>query len=227
MAFFFFQTQLRRSKRSVREATYPLDVSRNAQDPTTRSWLATMLYHKSDFKSSSRQNRDSRLKRVCNLEITIDHTLFQAKLSEHREVEKAHKVILQLVASHTASATEIFENTNFNGIEGISFVVQRIHVRPTNRHSKRNTFDYKLVYLTFVFAVFRSTPVTTATVVWLPLTRSVRWPWMRRTCFTSFPSWTTKTFAWLTFGHTETSRRERLVSPTWLAPRVSFTFLLR
>ncbi|KAK8787641.1 hypothetical protein V5799_022582, partial [Amblyomma americanum] len=73
------------------------------------------------------QERRVGLKRVCNLEVLVDHTLFEAVLTDMSgEREKALDAITAMVATHTAAATDVFSRTDFGGITGISFEVQRV-----------------------------------------------------------------------------------------------------
>ncbi|KAH7951344.1 hypothetical protein HPB52_008017 [Rhipicephalus sanguineus] len=73
------------------------------------------------------------LKRVCNVEVVVDHLLFESYLNEEGgERDKALEAITTMVGTHAASATEIFGKTDFEGITGISFEVQRLRINESN-----------------------------------------------------------------------------------------------
>ncbi|KAH9368519.1 hypothetical protein HPB48_007816 [Haemaphysalis longicornis] len=73
------------------------------------------------------------MKRVCNLEILVDHTLFQSVLEDSNgEEEKARETITSIIHTHTASVSEIFKGTSFNGITDIVFEVQRVQVNDSS-----------------------------------------------------------------------------------------------
>lgn len=73
------------------------------------------------------------MKRVCNLEILVDHTLFEAVLEDlNGEEEKARDTIIAMIATHTASVSEVFKSTSFNGVTDIVFEVQRIQINDSS-----------------------------------------------------------------------------------------------
>ncbi|XP_054926180.1 disintegrin and metalloproteinase domain-containing protein 10-like [Dermacentor andersoni] len=73
------------------------------------------------------------LKRVCHLQINVDHLLFEAVLQDvEGDVVRAYDTVTAMVASHAASASEIFGATNFLGITGISFAVQHVQINDSS-----------------------------------------------------------------------------------------------
>ncbi|CAN7938952.1 unnamed protein product [Ixodes hexagonus] len=118
-----------RSKRSVQEPVKireGVDVSR--VNGTCEPRHAPAAPAEMEGRKRSAQPLRSNLKRVCNLEIIIDHTLYEAKLTEHFEDSKAKQALMDLVHSHVSSARDIYKHTDFNGIKDISFEVQRTHI---------------------------------------------------------------------------------------------------
>ncbi|XP_049524999.1 disintegrin and metalloproteinase domain-containing protein 10 [Dermacentor silvarum] len=72
-------------------------------------------------------------KRVCHLTINVDHLLFEAVLQDvEGDVVRAYDTVTAMVASHAASASEIFGATDFLGITGISFAVQRVQINDSS-----------------------------------------------------------------------------------------------
>ncbi|XP_037520731.2 disintegrin and metalloproteinase domain-containing protein 10-like [Rhipicephalus sanguineus] len=85
------------------------------------------------------------VQRVCNIEITVDHTFYEMVSSDvNGDANKVHADITSLVHTHVASATEIFGSTNFSGITDISFVVQRLQINDSSacEGSVRRTNPY-------------------------------------------------------------------------------------
>ncbi|XP_075748140.1 disintegrin and metalloproteinase domain-containing protein 10 homolog [Rhipicephalus microplus] len=74
--------------------------------------------------------RKTYVQRVCNLEIAVDHTLFEAvsswQVGGPDKIIRARQELTSMVAKHVKAVSEIFGGTNFNGITGIEFVVQRL-----------------------------------------------------------------------------------------------------
>ncbi|KAL3203637.1 hypothetical protein MRX96_041828 [Rhipicephalus microplus] len=74
--------------------------------------------------------------RVCNLEIAVDHTLFEAvsswQVGGPDKIIRARQELTSMVAKHVKAVSEIFGGTNFNGITGIEFVVQRLVINDTS-----------------------------------------------------------------------------------------------
>lgn len=59
--------------------------------------------------------------------MVVDHLLFESYLDEEGgDRDKALEAITAMVGTHAAAATEIFSKTDFEGITGISFEVQRL-----------------------------------------------------------------------------------------------------
>ncbi|XP_077484519.1 disintegrin and metalloproteinase domain-containing protein 10-like [Amblyomma americanum] len=79
--------------------------------------------------ATGRGLRERPPRRVCNLEITIDHLLHAHFLDEARgEAGRARERVTALVAQHVARASDVFRSTNFGGIEDVSFTVHRIKI---------------------------------------------------------------------------------------------------
>ncbi|KAL1431490.1 hypothetical protein MTO96_014135 [Rhipicephalus appendiculatus] len=80
--------------------------------------------------------RKTYVQRVCNLEIAVDHTLFEAVSSwqggEQDRILRARQELTSMVAKHVKAVSEIFGATNFNGLTGIEFVVQRLVINDTS-----------------------------------------------------------------------------------------------
>ncbi|XP_075749213.1 disintegrin and metalloproteinase domain-containing protein 10 homolog [Rhipicephalus microplus] len=73
------------------------------------------------------------LKRVCNVEVVVDHLLFESYLNEEGgDRDRALEAVTTMVGTHAAAATEIFSKTDFEGITGISFEVQRLRINESN-----------------------------------------------------------------------------------------------
>ncbi|KAH6931004.1 hypothetical protein HPB50_021315 [Hyalomma asiaticum] len=82
---------------------------------------------------SPKRRAASELKRVCNVEVVVDHLLFESYLDEEGgDRDKALEAITTMVGTHAAAATEIFSKTDFEGITGISFEVQRLRINESN-----------------------------------------------------------------------------------------------
>ncbi|XP_064463786.1 disintegrin and metalloproteinase domain-containing protein 10-like [Ornithodoros turicata] len=83
-------------------------------------------------------------RRVCNLEIVIDHLLYTKFSRPDGNRRRTEERLTGLVASLVTRVNRIFRSTNFNGIEDISFVVQNIKINDTSdcvgAKSRRNPF---------------------------------------------------------------------------------------
>ncbi|CAN7941005.1 unnamed protein product, partial [Ixodes hexagonus] len=67
-------------------------------------------------------------RRVCNLKINIDHTLYSKMYETEQDHMKAHASLKSLVFRHVNRASQVYRKTNFGGIEDISFAVQHIRI---------------------------------------------------------------------------------------------------
>ncbi|KAH6930994.1 hypothetical protein HPB50_021305 [Hyalomma asiaticum] len=73
------------------------------------------------------------LKRVCHLQINVDHLLFEAVLQDvGGDTVRAYDTVTAMIASHVAAASEMFAATDFRGIMGISFAVQRAQINDSS-----------------------------------------------------------------------------------------------
>ncbi|KAK8756198.1 hypothetical protein V5799_001102 [Amblyomma americanum] len=78
-------------------------------------------------RASFSEGQSGSPKRVCHLHIGVDHLLFEAVLEDLEGDEvRARDTVIALVASHVAAASEMFGATDFMGVTGISFAVQRV-----------------------------------------------------------------------------------------------------
>ncbi|XP_064467390.1 disintegrin and metalloproteinase domain-containing protein 10-like isoform X1 [Ornithodoros turicata] len=75
---------------------------------------------------------DPDAKKVCNMEIAVDHTLYELFLYDFGEPLRARDMISGIVSSHMSSASEILRNTNFGGITGITLDAERVHINDSN-----------------------------------------------------------------------------------------------
>ncbi|XP_064470931.1 disintegrin and metalloproteinase domain-containing protein 10-like [Ornithodoros turicata] len=66
--------------------------------------------------------------RLCNLHVTIDHTLYRFFLSSSFDESSAKDRIVATVASHVYSASQIFSTTDFDGVVGVSFAVHTLQI---------------------------------------------------------------------------------------------------
>ncbi|XP_064463743.1 disintegrin and metalloproteinase domain-containing protein 10-like isoform X2 [Ornithodoros turicata] len=83
-------------------------------------------------------------RRVCNLQVSIDHHLFEYVSQVVENALHVRQRLTALVAAHAAKLNEVFGSTNFDGIEDISFIVQRIKINDSTSclgsKSKNNPF---------------------------------------------------------------------------------------
>ncbi|XP_049525163.1 disintegrin and metalloproteinase domain-containing protein 10 homolog [Dermacentor silvarum] len=84
---------------------------------------------------TTRARGGGRERRVCNLEVNVDHLLHAHFLDDARgEGSRARERITALVAQHVARASDVFRAVDFGGVEDVSFTVQRIrHDAPPGR----------------------------------------------------------------------------------------------
>ncbi|XP_065298967.2 disintegrin and metalloproteinase domain-containing protein 10-like [Dermacentor albipictus] len=86
-----------------------------------------------DPRGDAGHRQGKSVQRVCNIELSVDHTFYEMVSSDmYGDAAKIHADITSLVHTHVASASEIFGNTNFNGITDISFVVQRLQINDSS-----------------------------------------------------------------------------------------------
>lgn len=135
-------TNLRRARRSVTAAELAPQVS---QAPDANALGNTSEDSGASQRLSRRRTADEHpqgdaggrqgksVQRVCNIELSVDHTFYEMVSSDmYGDTTKIQADITSLVHTHVASATEIFGNTNFNGITDISFVVQRLQINDSS-----------------------------------------------------------------------------------------------
>ncbi|XP_065297900.1 disintegrin and metalloproteinase domain-containing protein 10-like isoform X1 [Dermacentor albipictus] len=138
------QSQQRRLKRSVMD----LDLETTPMTSAIRRKVAAYgsgIHGRNLSKTPSNRGglldpegtlRKTYVQRVCNLEIAVDHTLFEAVASwqgnEHDKILRARQELTSMVSKHVKAVSEIFGGTNFNGITGIEFVVQRLVINDSS-----------------------------------------------------------------------------------------------
>ncbi|KAL3227019.1 hypothetical protein MRX96_024383 [Rhipicephalus microplus] len=88
--------------------------------------------------------RDGRERRVCNLEVNVDHLLHAHFLDDARgDGARARERITAMVAQHVARASDVFRAADFGGVEDISFTVQRIRINDSLSCATDKTSDEK------------------------------------------------------------------------------------
>ncbi|XP_077485119.1 disintegrin and metalloproteinase domain-containing protein 10-like [Amblyomma americanum] len=123
-------TRRRRSKRSLLTQARHVSADIGQTPPhgiQGRGWAnsSTALLR----RASSSEGQSGSPKRVCHLHIGVDHLLFEAVLEDLEGDEvRARDTVIALVASHVAAASEMFGATDFMGVTGISFAVQRVQI---------------------------------------------------------------------------------------------------
>lgn len=70
-------------------------------------------------------------RRVCNLELNLDHTLYEKFLSSTNDTLQTREHLAAVAAAHVNRANKIFGAVNFGGIEDISFMMA-IELRQTS-----------------------------------------------------------------------------------------------
>ncbi|XP_064467723.1 disintegrin and metalloproteinase domain-containing protein 10-like [Ornithodoros turicata] len=79
-------------------------------------------------KKPRKATKESMAYRMCNLLITIDHTLYAHHSYGSATDEEIRDRIVTVVASHVDAASHIFSSTNFQGVSGIMFRVETLKV---------------------------------------------------------------------------------------------------
>ncbi|XP_077564464.1 disintegrin and metalloproteinase domain-containing protein 10 homolog [Haemaphysalis longicornis] len=133
-----------RVRREDRGSRWLRETHASLAPPPKSSGVATDGSDSSDINASSKRANSGRrsrrprqlglsVRRVCNLEISVDHTLFEVTLADmNGDTTRAHAAITGLVATHVNAASGIFSRTNFNGITDIAFAVQRLQVNDSS-----------------------------------------------------------------------------------------------
>lgn len=69
--------------------------------------------------------------RTCSLYMQADHKLYEhIRMKEgNNDPIRTREEIVSLFYNHIKAVNEIYEGTNFNGIKGLHFVIQRTSVR--------------------------------------------------------------------------------------------------
>ncbi|XP_064479770.1 disintegrin and metalloproteinase domain-containing protein 10-like isoform X2 [Ornithodoros turicata] len=124
-----------------------------ARQKRPKRWLreaVTLVEEANENLTSNQRHKRPRavvspnVKRVCNVEVTIDHTLYNIFYRDIEDPLRVRDALSGLVSSHIAAASEIFSNTNFYGITDIAFDAQRIIINDTaaceGQRKARNPF---------------------------------------------------------------------------------------
>ncbi|KAH9368477.1 hypothetical protein HPB48_022180 [Haemaphysalis longicornis] len=93
-------------------------------DPTDSSYSDEEGEESSYFQGQRRSPSLSR--RVCNMKITVDHTLFEFTFNMTGSKPETRAWILSAISRLVEKANEIYGRTNFGGIEDMRFLVQHI-----------------------------------------------------------------------------------------------------
>ena len=71
-------------------------------------------------------------RRACSLYIQTDTYLWEHIRKDASTDSKAREEIASLVAQHIKAVNHIYENSDFNGIRGLKFIVQRLRINDTS-----------------------------------------------------------------------------------------------
>ncbi|XP_049271810.1 disintegrin and metalloproteinase domain-containing protein 10-like [Rhipicephalus sanguineus] len=103
-----------------------------AEQRSDRATMRRLLSSTGEQPNTTRA-RGGRDRRVCNLEVNVDHLLHARFLDDARgEGGRARERITALVAQHVARASDVFRAADFAGVEDISFIVQRIRINDSH-----------------------------------------------------------------------------------------------
>ncbi|KAH9384353.1 hypothetical protein HPB48_026360 [Haemaphysalis longicornis] len=95
-------------------------------DPTDSNYSDEESEESSYFQGQRRSPSVSR--RVCNMKITVDHTLFEFTFNMTGSKPETRAWILSAISRLVEKANEIYGRTNFGGVEDMRFLVQHIVV---------------------------------------------------------------------------------------------------
>lgn len=77
------------------------------------------------------EQSQNRQKRACTLYIQTDTYLWNHTRKHHDNDLDTHEDIASLVAQHIKAVNHIYENTDFGGVRGLKFIVQRLRINDT------------------------------------------------------------------------------------------------
>lgn len=85
-----------------------------------------------------------RQKRACTLYIQTDTHLWNHTRKHHDNDQDTREEIASLVAQHIKAVNHIYENSDFGGVRGLKFIVQRLRINDTSacEGSKRATNQF-------------------------------------------------------------------------------------
>uniref|UniRef100_A0A0N4Z735 ADAM10 endopeptidase n=1 Tax=Parastrongyloides trichosuri TaxID=131310 RepID=A0A0N4Z735_PARTI len=68
--------------------------------------------------------------RTCNIYLQADHKLYEHFFNKegNRDSIRTREIIIDLFYNHIKAVNQIYERTNFNGIKGLNFVIQRTSI---------------------------------------------------------------------------------------------------
>lgn len=72
--------------------------------------------------------------RTCSMYFQADHKLYQEILKKegNNDATRTREEIVSMFYTHVRAVNDIYENTNFNGVQGINFAVKRVSVYTPN-----------------------------------------------------------------------------------------------
>ena len=81
-------------------------------------------------------------KRACSLYIQTDTYLWDHIRKDADDDSKAREEIASLVAQHIKAVNHIYENSDFNGIRGLKFIVQRLKINDSSSCASQTLRDH-------------------------------------------------------------------------------------
>lgn len=81
-------------------------------------------------------------KRACSLYIQTDTYLWDHIRKDVDDDSKAREEIASLVAQHIKAVNHIYENSDFNGIRGLKFIVQRLKINDSSSCASQTLRDH-------------------------------------------------------------------------------------
>ncbi|KAH7946386.1 hypothetical protein HPB49_024161 [Dermacentor silvarum] len=82
-------------------------------------------------KGRRRGSRQDATRRVCHMQIVVDHMLYQF-FAKETDDKAARERITSMVGTHMASTNIIYSTTDFQGVVGMRFVIQDLRVNDSS-----------------------------------------------------------------------------------------------
>nr|XP_037278273.1 disintegrin and metalloproteinase domain-containing protein 10-like [Rhipicephalus microplus] len=82
-------------------------------------------------KGRRRSSRQESTRRVCHMQVVIDHLLYQFFM-KGADDKTARERITSMIGTHMASTNLIYSTTDFKGIVGMRFVIQDLRINDTS-----------------------------------------------------------------------------------------------